>query len=846
MEKNGAALHSFGSLLKEFRRRKKLTQQQLADGVGVHRNAIGRWEQGHMLPASRNMVLELSRYLRLDAQEARELLEASLTGLSPHWLVPFHRNQHFTGREEMLSTLHSRLAADETATLSPTWALYGLGGVGKTQIALEYAYRYGLEYSAVFWIAAETVESIVASFRAIAEKLEIVERQQAEQHLIISAVQYWIETHSKWLLIWDNLEDFSLFQRFLPSIRRGAALITTRCQVFGTLAQGLAIPAMEAEEALLFLLSRAKVLKGEAAHEQMEQFRRYAPDEYIAGEELVKNMEALPLALDQVGAYIEESGCSISDYLQQYRRQYYGLLKRRGGLVSGHPNSVVTTLLLACRSVARHDPEALELLYCCTFLAPDAIPEELFIDSSCQEMEKSNCPNLSYRFDQIVAALRRFSLILRHPETHTFSIHRLVQVVLRAEMSEQKLYKYLHLVIHALNSHFPEDHCSPKLWVTCERLLPHVLTVISIISDQQGTPEVVEVLRKTADYLRERIQYEQAEALLLRAMTIGERAVGPLHPLVASVLNSLGYLCYDLAQYSRAELYLQRAMEIYEQAPEVKHPQRSYPLQGIALLCYRQGKYREAEELYQRVLGIQEAALGSEHFVVAWILNNLAMLYIKQEKYGQAELLLQRILHIGSQILEPEHFLAPYLLGNLGDLYLRQRWYELAEAALQRALQIWEKTLGVEHPRLALPLCGLSEIYIEQGKYEQAEALLLRARAICEQAFSPLHPQTSEVELIQAALCQQQGKDEQAEHLLLSALTIRQFHLSQNHFDIAVVFLKLALLYMKQGKYEQPKRLLPRVLSIFEQSVGLAHPQALEAQRAHSRLLKQLEEAHST
>src|SRR5690349_9210121 len=130
-------IRSFGSLLKDFRTRQHLTQQQLATAIGVHRNAIGRWEQGDFLPASKGLVLELARQLALDGAQARQLLEASLTALAPHWFVPLPRNPFFTGREESLELLHRQLGVDQANGCPLATALHGLGGVGKTQIALE-------------------------------------------------------------------------------------------------------------------------------------------------------------------------------------------------------------------------------------------------------------------------------------------------------------------------------------------------------------------------------------------------------------------------------------------------------------------------------------------------------------------------------------------------------------------------------------------------------------------------------------------------------------------------------------------------------------------------------------
>src|SRR5579862_1273764 len=126
--------YAFGEVLKTFRQRRRLTQVQLATALGVHRHTIGSWEQGEYLPESKGMVLELARLLRLTNQEARQLLEASLTALSPPWYVPFQRNPFFTGREALLETVHTRLSTTHTVALTHAYALHGLGGIGKTQL----------------------------------------------------------------------------------------------------------------------------------------------------------------------------------------------------------------------------------------------------------------------------------------------------------------------------------------------------------------------------------------------------------------------------------------------------------------------------------------------------------------------------------------------------------------------------------------------------------------------------------------------------------------------------------------------------------------------------------------
>lgn len=865
-------LSPFGEMLKTFRLRRHLTQQQLADQLGAHRNTIANWERGDFLPNHKSLVLELSRLLHLDAAETDRFLEASFTAPSPHWGIPFARNQCFTGREEILEELHTHLYADQATALIRSCALSGLGGVGKTQIALEYVYRYAFEYDALFWIEAETPEQIMSSMLRIAEVLQLPECAQADQQRVATAVQRWLTSQSRWLLIWDNLEDPALLHRFVPPVRQGAQLITTRGQALGTLAWGIELSPMGREEGTLLLLRRAKALGPEATHEHVQQFTMSMPGESAAAEELVTMLEGLPLALDQAGAYIEETGCSFAAHVEHYRHRRGELLARRGIFGEDHPASVVATLSLACERAAQRHPAAADLLRCCAFLHADAIPEELFVHGTAyQDTLLQSMADDPYQLDLVLAALRAFSLVQRQGETRTFSLHRIVQAILQEDMSEQEQRQWQLRMIRALHELFLE--VTSTAWRQNGRFLPHVLACVTAIPDHVMDQDLASLLRKAANYLRLCAQYEPAGRFYQRALRILEHLLGPTHPDVGRLLGDYAYYFYEQGKYDQAETAYLRVLNIWEQALAPDNLKVTYSLNGLAHLYYQQGKYTQAEALYQRALNIceqasepaqtrmaiallglgnisyergeykqsevlyqrsrhiWEQALGPEHPDAIMPLENLASLYHDWGKYESAEPLYQQVIHTLEQVHGPEHPHVAVPLENLAGLYQEQGRYEQAEQLHQRVLRIWDQAWGSEHPFLVHPFNGLAHIAHEQGNDEQAEALYQQALRLCEQTLGSEHPDVASSLHGLAKLYRDQGKYELAEPLYTRALAIRERHQGPGHPETAKILVGLARLYERQGKAEQAECCSQRAYSIFEQYFGSKHPERFMLER---------------
>ena len=823
-------------------------QQDVADRLETALVTVQRWERGLQQPSAYYRV-KLCTLFGKSAQQLGLLEESSpsepaeskttaereasnagqpdatLSTNIALWTVPHARNPHFTGRDDLLAQLTQQFSLQEAgqptsirlAALTQSYAIKGLGGVGKTQTAVEYAYRSHEQgrYTHTIWINAASEEAILTSFATLADLLPgFASSSETDQRKLVAALIRWLEQcEQPWLLIVDNADDLSFVPVYLPSRGNGNILFTTRASAVGSLASSIEVDCMGVMESTHLLLGRA------------QREASATDDEIDEATNIALALAQFPLALDQAGAYIEETGCSLHDYLQLYQQHQYALLARRGKQARNYPESVATTWSLSFQHVEQTNPAAAELLRLCAFLAPDHIPQELLTQGAAHwplVLQQAVADPLA--FNQLLETLLAFSLVKRLGEDQQLGIHRLVQVVQLERLSAEEQRQWAERIVLAVNTIFPRDPDNVASWPQCLRYLEQVQACDALIRQHRLLlSEAADVLNRAGTYLWECALYTLAEPLYLRALHIQEQALGQDHPEMVEPLTDLADLYERQGRYTEAEPLYQRALHIQEQALGPDHPDIVYPLSGLAILYERQGKYVEAKSLSRRALCIQEQALGPDHPHVVYPLNNLAVLYLDLGRYAEAEPLYQRSLRIQEQALGPDHLHVAYPLNGLAILYERQGRYAEAEPLYHRALRIREQALGPDHPHVAYPLNNLAALYSKQGKYAEAEPLYQRALLILEQQLGPEHPDVASPLNGLANLYTEQGKYAEAEPLFQQALRIREQQLGPEHPDTAKTMYDFARFREIQGNSEEACTWYTRALAIREQAFGAQH-----------------------
>ncbi|MFZ1220903.1 MAG: FxSxx-COOH system tetratricopeptide repeat protein [Chthoniobacterales bacterium] len=598
------------------------------------------------------------------------------------WNVPFLRNPNFTEPGQRLRDLHEAFRSGGPAAF--TQALAGLGGVGKTQLAVEYAYRYAGDYNLVWWLRSEQPATLAADYAALAAQLGLPEKDETRQPVIIAAVRDALRRRHDWLLIFDNANTPEEIRDLLPGAG-GHVLVTSRHAAWGGVAQKMEVKKWLPEVAVEFLLKRT----GQA-------------DAAAAGE-LARDLDYLALALEQAAAYVESAGKTLAGYLAIFRKHQVEVFKHSEP-GTDYAATVATTWEISFQRLEKESPAGVALLYLCAFFAPDDIPRDVIIAGAARLPEPlRTAVGNALAFDDAVGAIRSYSLIETSGEV-ILSLHRLVQAVIRDRLGEAGRKQWAEAAVKLVNDAFPGGSDDVRTWKECDRLLAHGIATTDLAESLGVALEAVaRLVNEMGMYARARAEHEKAKAAYERALEIYEPLLGPEHENTATAVNNLGSALADLGDLPGAKAAFERALQIHEKIFGSNHISVATDVNNLGSVLRKLGDLPGAKAAMERAVKIDETSSGLEHPSVARDVNNLGG-----------------------------------VLQDLGDLLG-------AKAAFERALAIDTKNFGPEHPSVAIRLNNLALVLADLGEIPEAKAAFERSLAIFEEFLGDNHPKTLHV-----------------------------------------------------------------------------------------------------
>jgi tetratricopeptide (TPR) repeat protein len=611
----------------------------------------------------------------------------------------------FTGRAEQLDKLDAILMQDKPAAVTQASvgrvAVQGMGGVGKTSLAIEYAHRFRGLYAGVCWCPAETRTGFLSALAGLAVTLGAATAEEADvEKAAKAALRRLAEQRATWLLLYDNAPAPDAIADLLP-YAGARVLITSRFSDWSELADEVTLDVLPQGEAVAFLQSRTG--RSDAA----------------GARTLAETLGRLPLALDHAAAYCKRTQIQFGDYAKK-ASSFIDAAPR--GVV--YPRSIAATFNLAIAEAVAQCQAAETLMAYFAQCAPERIPMPLVEGAVDDEAERL----------QALAALAEVSLVKHDPfedGSPAVTVHRLVQAAARARSPfVQDAAQYL---IARLTVLYPRDGDSnPQSWSLCAQLTPHVLA-----ADPERTSKLADwlhLLGHVGSYFYGRGSLAQAGALLHDTLAIWEKVLGREHPYTLTSLNNLAVLLWAQGDLAGARPLYERALAIREKVLGPEHPDTAVSVNNLASLLHDQGDLAGARPLFERALAIREKVLGPEHPDTAASLNGLATLLQYQGDLAGARSLYERALAIWEKVLGPEHPSTAASLNNLAGLLRAQGDLAGARPLYERALAIQEKVLGPEHPDTATSLNSLASLLRALGDFAGARPLLERALAIWDKA----------------------------------------------------------------------------------------------------------------
>ena len=610
----------------------------------------------------------------------------------PRVETPFLHNLPFPPLGELLKGRSEEIQAlARTLSESQNLVLHGLGGIGKTRLAIEYAWRFGRRYPAALFVLADSADGLNSGLAALAraDLLDLPDRNRPAESEVVAAVLKWLRANAGWLLILDNADTREArlaVARLLPSLAAGRVLITSRRRDWPAGIHRRHIDHIRLQPAAEFLLERT----GED--------RRQEPDDPEQALRLAELLDGLPLALEQAAAYIVHRQVAFREYLDAWEAQIDGVLGWYDEGAMQYPASLAITWQ---RTFLELSPTARAVLRLVSFLAPDPVPAEMIV--SGEEVVRRAAALLGEETGQDgqvrlvrgeIAELRSLSLISGQGDL--FAMHRLMQEVVRKQIPEERRPAWIELAVNLIVRYAPTQPDDAGSWPVWDLLRPHAAELLAHTEEHRvsRTVETNRLRTYLSVLLLGKGLPEEAEPLLLKVLEVDRACYGEEHFEVATDLSNLALGHKAMGRLDEAERLMRQAVSM-SRACSDDLLALTKQLNGLALILMERQGWSEAEELLREALSLDADHARSR----ARDLHNLALLLSSTGRPAEGEPLIRLSLELAHKVHGDDHPLTARKMHILAWILRDQGQSAQAEPLVRGALEIYERILGPEHPR---------------------------------------------------------------------------------------------------------------------------------------------------
>ncbi|MGW4670541.1 FxSxx-COOH system tetratricopeptide repeat protein [Streptomyces sp. NPDC004324] len=670
-----------------------------------------------------------------DASGGRPRLPTS-AGMPGVWNVP-SRNPRFTGREASMTRVRENLLDDGQAVVQ---AVHGLGGIGKTQLALEYAHRFASQYDVVWWIDAEQADQIPVHYTELATRLGIATPEAGTGHSTHSLLEY-LRTRDRWLIVLDNAEDPGAFKSVLPT-GPGHVLITSRNPGWKDTVLSHGLDVFARSDSVAYLTTSIPRIAAEQA------------------DALADDLGDLPLALAQAAGVIT-TGMTTDRYRHLLTSKTTALMGNGGP--PNYPASLAVTVDIATARLADEHPQAADLLRLAAFLGPDPIPTA-WLETSRDRLATLAVGPDDFMWPQTaLQPLARFGLA--NVDHETFQIHRLTQAIVRDHTGEADTTAAEDDVTTLLTTIAPTDTDAPASWSTWASLTSHLTARLHAIAPH---PPLHQTLIRTVDYLSVSGRARAGRDLATTLRPLWTADLGEDHPDALSITFALATSLAHLGEYGEARRLHEDTFERRRRILGDDHPDTLQSANNLAGTLDRLGEYEQARRMHEDALERRRRILGDDQPDTLGSANNLAGAMGSLRQFAEAEPL-HRDTHARSRrVLGVDHPDTLTSANNLASTLDSLGEYEQARRMHEDALERRRRILGDDHPDTLGSANNLAGTLASLRQFAEAEQLLRDTHARSRRVLGVDHPDTQQVIENLAQVLIAQGRPFEAQKLRAS------------------------------------------------------------------------------
>ncbi|KAL1846163.1 hypothetical protein Daus18300_014339 [Diaporthe australafricana] len=683
----------------------------------------------------------------------------------PSVSIPFSRDSDFVNRGDILDQIDRRCSEPAGRV-----ALVGLGGVGKSQLAIEFVHRTAEASSKIwiFWVHASTQARVEESFRTIADTVKLSGRNEPKADIPL-LVQKWLsdERNKKWIVVLDSADDYEVMYgiseidghrrslaSYLPQSRNGAIIVTTRnkdlaYRVAGNRDYMIDVGPMTQADALILVEKKLGLSDVDTATD------------------LIQALDCVPLAISQAAAYIKarEPRSSVGKYLTEFReseRKRTRLLEHDAGDLrrdGGASNAILTTWHISFDYIRHKRPSAADLLSLMSFFDRQGIPESVLkpveeirstgragehAEAGDSDSENDTCnetDSIDDEFEDDVAMLRDYCLIDTNREGDEFEMHGLVQLSMRKWLSlhgQQETFKQQY--IERMTAQFPTGQY--ENWATCQKLFPHVQVALDYKPEENTIEEWATLLYKGGWYAWLQGRYDIAERMVSKSRKARIKKLGVEDDVSLTSTSLFANLLRDQGRWEEAEKLEVQVMETFQNKLGADHPDTLTSMANLASTYRNQGRWKKAEKLEVQVMETRKNKLGADHPATLTSMANLASTFWNQGRWEEAEELEVQVMETRKNKLGADHPATLTSMANLASTYRNQgRWEEAEELEVQ-VMETSQNKLGADHPDTLTSMNNLAYTWKSQGRHSDAVAMMKDCVQARQRILGQKHPNT--------------------------------------------------------------------------------------------------------